>query len=207
MRWPAIVNRTDGQAAKGFWIGATNFTDVQGNTWNPKVINVGPRWNGDNEFFPKTFDDYASFTPPLVYVDGNPSFANPENIKAISDTIKSDRLIVNTVNTALGITVVRRIYAFSQQYHDNYHIMEYTFTNTGNSDIGLPARTLTGVVFYWQFRYAPGGPGPGYEVNNSARWGINSMNDARGYPADISNGLVPSSENDVKCMLRMARIP
>jgi hypothetical protein len=200
LRWPAIVNRTDGQAAKGFWIGATNFTDVQGNTWNPKVIDVGPRWKGDNEFFPKTFDSYAQFDPPRVFVDGAASFANPEELKATDPTIKSDRLIINTVNTALGITVERRIYAFSQQYHDNYHIMEYTFTNTGNSDIGLPTKTLTGVVFYWQFRYAPGGPGPGYEVNNSARWGINAMNDARGYPADINNPLIPASENDVRCM-------
>ena len=200
LRWPALVNRTDGQAAKGFWIGATNFTDAQGNSWNPKVIDVGPRWKGDNEFFPKTFDVYAQFDPPRVFVDGAPSFANPEEIKAVTDTIKSDRLIVNKVTTALGITIDRKIYAFSQQYHDNYHIMDYTFTNTGNPDIGLTAKTLTGVVFYWQFRYAPGGPGPGYEVNNSARWGMNAMNDARGFPTDIKNSLIPASENDVKVM-------
>lgn len=200
LRWPALVNRTDAQAAKGFWIGASNFTDAQGITWTPKVIAVGPRWKGDNEFFPKTFDAYAQFDPPRVLVDGNPSFANPEEIKAVSDTIKSDRLIVNRVTTGLGITIERKIYAFSQQYHDNYHIMDYTFTNTGNPDIGLTAKTLTGVMFYWQFRYAPGGPGPGYEVSNSARWGMNSMNDARGYPADIKNSLIPASENDVRCM-------
>lgn len=199
LRWPALVNRTDGQAAKGFWIGATNFTDAQGANWNPKVITVGPRWKGDNEFFPKTFDVYAQFDPPRVFVDGNPSSANPENIKAVSDTVKADRMIVNAVNTALGITVERKIYAFSQQYHDNYHIMDYTFTNTGNSDIGLAAKTLTGVMFYWQFRYAPGGPGPGYEVNNSARWGVNAMNDARGYPPDLKNSLIPASENDIRC--------
>ena len=201
LRWPALVNRTDAQAAKGFWIGATNFTDALGTNWNPKVIDLGPRWKGDNEFFPKTFDVYAQFDPPRVFVDGNPSFANPEDIKAVTDTIKSDRLIVNKVNTALGITIERKIYAFSQQYHDNYHIMDYTFTNTGNPDIGLTAKTLTGVMFYWQFRYAPGGPGPGYEVNNSARWGMNSMNDARGFLPDNNNSLIPASEkNDVRCM-------
>jgi hypothetical protein len=199
LRWPALVNRTDGQAAKGFWIGVKNFTDAQGNTWDPKIAAVGPRGKGDNEFFPKTFDMYAQFEPPRVFVDGNASFANPEELKPVADTIKSDRLLVNKVNTLYGITVERKIYAFSQQYHDNYHIMEYTFTNTGNPDIGLTAKTLTGVMFYWQFRYAPGGPGPGYEVNNSARWGINAMNDARGYPPDISNSLIPASENDIRC--------
>lgn len=200
LRWPALVNRADCQAAKGFWIGATNFTDVQGNNWNPKVIAVGPRWKGDNEFFPLSFDVYAKFGPPLVLVDGNPSFANPEEIKAVTDTIKADRLMVNKVNTLLGITIERKILAFSQQYNDNYHIMDYTFTNTGNPDIGLAARTLTGVVFYWQFRYAPGGAGPGYEVNNSARWGISAMNDARGFPPDNGNSLIQTSENDIRCM-------
>jgi hypothetical protein len=198
LRWPALVNRTDGQAAKGFWIGAKNFTDATGTNWDTKVIQLGPRWNGDNQFFPKIFDVYAQFDPPRVTVDGSPSFANPEDIKAVSDTVKSDRMIYNKANTVLGITEERRIYAFGQQYHDNYHIMDYTFTNTGNPDIGLTAKTLTGVTFYWQFRYAPGGPGPGYEVNNSARWGINSMNDARGYPPDIQNSLIPASENDVR---------
>jgi hypothetical protein len=128
LRWPAVINRTDGQAAKGFWIGATNFTDAQGIAWANKVIAVGPRWKGDNEFFPKTFDMYASFDPPRVNVDGAPSFANPEDIKGISDTVKSDRMLVSKVTTILGVTIDRKIYAFSQQYHDNYHIMDYTFT-------------------------------------------------------------------------------
>jgi len=198
MRWPAQVYRTDGQAAKGFWIGVTNFTDQGGKNWDTKVIHVGPRVNGDNEFFPQTFDAYARFDPPRVFVDGAPSFSNPEELKAVTDTIKADRLLVNRVTTVLGITMERKIYAFGQQYHDNYHIFEYTFTNTGNPQIGLAAKTLTGVQFYWQFRYAPGGPGPGYQVANSARWGINAMNDARGYPPDIATP-GKAGENDIKC--------
>jgi hypothetical protein len=31
----------------------------------------------------------------------------------------------------MGITMTRRVLAFSQQYHDNYFIIEYTFKNTG----------------------------------------------------------------------------
>ena len=176
LRWPALVSNADCQAAKGLWIGATNFTDAQGLNWANKVIVVGPRWLGNNEMFAKTFDDYAQFDPPTVYIDGSPSFANPEDLKATLDTLKSDRMIYNKVTTALGLTMERRIYAFSQQFHDNYHIMDYTFTNTGNPDIGLTAKTLTGVTFYWQFRYSPGGTGPALEVANSAQWGINAMN-------------------------------
>jgi hypothetical protein len=200
LRWPPLVNRTDAQAQKGFWMGASNFTDEKGTSWNPKVIAVGPRWNGDNQFYPKAFDMYASFDPPRVFVDGNPSFFNPEDIKAVVDTLKSDRMIYDKVNTGLGITMERKIYAFSQQYHDNYHIMEYRFTNTGNPEIGLAAKTLTDVRFFWQFRYAPGGPGPCLMVADNARWGKNAMCDARGFPPDISNSKIPAAENDVKCM-------
>lgn len=195
LRWPAQYKYQDMQAAKGFWIGTTNFTDAQGITYPHKVVHVGPRVNGDNEFFPVKFELYARFEPPRVFVDGTPTFSNPEDIKAIDPTLKADRMLLTVVNTAIGITMTRRVYQFSQQYHDNYHILDFTFTNTGNTDgdpeIELPNKTLTGVYFYWQFRYAINRE-IRYAVNNSAGWGINTMNDARG-------PWYPSAPNDLRC--------
>lgn len=198
LRWPAQYQYQDMQAAKAMWIGVTNFTDERNQTYPYKVIHVGPRVNGDNEFFPEKFDLYAKFEPPRVFVDGNPTFSNPEEITAILDTLKADRLLHTVVNTSIGVTVDRKIYAFSQQYHDNYHIFELTLTNTGNAKIGLPARPLTGLYIYFQFRYSVNRE-VRYVVNNSAGWGINTMNDARGFPPDIANTLIPASENDIKC--------
>ena len=43
-------------------------------------------------------------------------------------------MVFNVVNTTMGVTLTRRIMAFSQQYHDNYYIKEYTFKNTGYVD-------------------------------------------------------------------------
>ena len=200
LRWPAQYYRQDCQAAKGFWIGCKNFTDERGQNWTTKVIHVGPRVNGDQEFFPQTFDVYAQFEPPRVFVDGNPSFSNPEEIKAIDENAKADRVLVNTVTTSIGLTMERRIYAFSQQHHDNYHIFEFTFTNTGNPAIGLTARTFTDLYFYWQYRYSAIAE-IRYCINNSAGWGINTMNDARGFPPDIANPLIPAGQNDVKALL------
>jgi len=200
LRWPAQYYRQDCQAAKGFWIGCKNFTDERGVNWTTKVIHVGPRVNGDQEFFPQTFDVYAQFEPPRVLVDGSPSFSNPEEIKAVTDTIKADRVIVNRVTTSIGLTLERKIYAFSQQHHDNYHIFELTFTNNGNPAIGLQAKTLTGLYFYWQYRYSAIAE-IRYCVNNSAGWGINTMNDARGFPPDIANPLIPAGQNDVRALL------
>ena len=197
LRWPAQYERQDNQAAKGFWIGTTNFTDERNVVYPYKVVHVGPRVNGNNEFFPKKFEVYAQFEPTRVFVDGNPSFSNPEEITAVTDTAKADRVMVTLVNTSIGLTVERKIYAFSQQHHDNYHIFEMTFTNNGNPEIGLQPKTLTGLYFYWQYRYSVCQE-VRYVVNNSAGWGINTMNDARGYPPDIGNALIPAGENDVK---------
>ncbi|MBM4162314.1 MAG: T9SS type A sorting domain-containing protein [Ignavibacteria bacterium] len=201
LQWQAQYDYTDCQAAKGFWIGTSEFRDERGITYPHKVIHVGPRVNGDFEFFPLTFDVYSQFERTRVFVDGNPSFANPEDIKEVLDTLKADRVLVNTVNTAVGISFQRKIYAFSQQFHDSYHIFEFVFTNTGNADsdpeIEFPNKTLTGVYFYWQYRYSAAAEAR-YCVNNSAGWGINTMNDARGFPPDLANPLIPASENDIK---------
>ncbi|MFA3781811.1 hypothetical protein ABRY23_01950 [Melioribacteraceae bacterium 4301-Me] len=183
MQWPAIYQRQDAEAARGFWIGATNFTDADGVNYPYKVVHVGPRVPGTNEFFPQEFKMISKFDPPVVTVDGIVSYNNPTDNDEVDPTIKPDRMIVNVVNTQLGITMTRKIMQFSQQYHDNYFIYDYTFTNTGNTDgdpeIELPNNTLTGVYFYWQYRNALVNE-TRYEIGNATGWGINTMNDTRG---------------------------
>jgi hypothetical protein len=101
----------------------------------------------------------------------------------VDATQAADRMIVNVVNTSIGITMTRKIMQFSQQYHDNYMIFDMTFTNTGNTNadpaIELPNKTLTGVYFYWQYRYAPCAD-TRYVIGNGTSWGMNTMNDVRG---------------------------
>jgi hypothetical protein len=43
-------------------------------------------------------------------------------------------MIINRVNTLLGVTMERRIMQFAQPGLDNFHVIEYTFTNTGMTD-------------------------------------------------------------------------
>lgn len=76
LRWPAQYQYQDMQAAKGFWIGTTNFTDENNISYPQKVVHVGPRVNGDGEFYPVRFDAFGKFEAPRVFVDGAPSFAN-----------------------------------------------------------------------------------------------------------------------------------
>ncbi len=184
LRWPAIYAYQDMQAYKGFWIGATNFTDETNRSFTYKVVHVGPRVTGAGSFYPLQFDLISRFDPPTVFVDGLFQFGEAfSEVDEVDPTIPADRMLYNRVNTHMGITVERSIMQFSQDFHDNYHMMEYVFTNTGNVNadpaIELPNQTLEGVYFYFINRYSVGRQ-TRYLIGNATGWGINNMIDARG---------------------------
>ena len=157
LQWPAIYRYQDSQAAKALWIAVNPWTYGDG-TVGPYVVHVGPRVSGVGEFFPVLFEMVSKFRPPEVLVDGNVSEGKPVDNDRVDPSIRPDRMIVNVVNTAAGITMTRKIMQFSQQYHDNYFIYEYVFKNTGNINadpvIEKPNQTLQGVYFYFHYRYA-----------------------------------------------------
>ncbi len=184
LRWPGIYRFTDSQAAKALWIGATNVTDDIGTNYPYRVVHVGPRVSGGGEFFPLRFDLISKLPPTSVLVDG--AITEPEAAMAADfddATIESDVMIVNETNSLLGISMERRILQFTQEYHDNYHILEYTFTNTGNTDddpeIELPNQTLEGVYFFFQWRLSVAKE-TRYVIGNGTSWGLNAMLDTRG---------------------------
>ncbi|GMQ81368.1 MAG: hypothetical protein BMS9Abin05_0799 [Rhodothermia bacterium] len=184
LRWPGIYNYTDTQAAKALWIGASNVTDDLGITYAKRVVHVGPRVSGSGEFFPVRFEMVSRRDPPAVFVDGAFSIPSAEmaNDSVDPDQI-ADVMIINEVNTLLGITMERKIMQFSQEFHDNYHIIEYTFTNTGNTDgdadIELPNQTLEGVQIYYQWRLSVAKE-TRFVIGNGTGWGLNAMLDTRG---------------------------
>lgn len=183
MQWPAIYARQDAQAAKALWIGTTNFTDETGRSYPNKVVHVGPRVNGGGEFTPVKFELVSKFETPQAYTDGLLGELNPSDVNRVDPNLPCDKMLINVVNTKTGITMTRKIMQWSQEFHDNYHLMEFTFKNTGNIDfddeIELPGKTLTGVYFYWQYRIAPVNE-TRYEIGNGTGWGMNTMIDTRG---------------------------
>ena len=183
-RWPGIYEFNDAQVAKGLWIGAQNVTDPDGTAYPVRVVHVGPRVAGVGSFFPTRFDLTTRFPLPSVSVDGLPSFPRENMVADAVDPAQApEAMITNEVNTLLGITMRRRVMQFSQAYHDDYHLSEYTFTNTGNMDadaeIELPNQTLEGVVFYFQSRFAIARE-TRWVIGNGTGWGKNTMLDARG---------------------------
>ncbi len=183
LRWPAIYERLDMQAAKGLWIGCVDFTDENGFFWPYKVVHVGPRVSGTNEFFPIKFEMVSRFEVPYVYVDGNSTYREFVEIDRVDPTMKPDRMLISVTNSVLGITMTRKIMQFSHPYHDNYIVVDFTFENTGNVDgdeeIELPGQTLKDVYFFTQYRWAVCRQ-TRYVIGNGTGWGMNTMLDARG---------------------------
>ncbi|MXW14814.1 MAG: hypothetical protein F4120_10120 [Rhodothermaceae bacterium] len=184
LRWPGIYRLTDMQAAKALWIGAVNVTDDLGTNYARRVVHAGPRVSGGGEFFPTRFELISRLTPTTVLVDG--AITEPEAAMVADDvdpSIDADAMIIGEANTLLGITMERKILQFTQEYHDNYHILEYTFTNTGNvdddPDIELPNQTLEGVYFFFQWRLSVSKE-TRYVIGNGTGWGLNAMLDTRG---------------------------
>ncbi len=207
-RWPAFYLHQDMQAARGFFIALQDYDDpLAGTTYAYKVAHVGPRPRASielNEFMPVEFYLQGRFKAPAVVVDGEAAsdLDFKDNVDEFDSDLVADRILVNTVNSSTGITMHRKIYAYSQQYHDNFFIVDYTFTNTGiwNKDgSGVHNQTLDGVYFHWQYRNAVCGEGTtqgsaskatswsgymGWGMPNDTRWGINTMNDVLGETPD-----------------------
>ena len=182
-QWPAIYKAQDAQAGKALWLGVKNFTDSSGVEYPRRVVHVGPLVSGDGEFFPVSIKTTSKFAPPEVYVNGVESSDKFLINDGIDPNLKADREIRSVTNTLIGVTVKRTIKQFSQQHHDNYHIIEYTFINTGNTDndveIEIPDQNLEGFIPFFLNRMAPV-KATRYTIGLATGWGINTMNDQRG---------------------------
>jgi hypothetical protein len=202
--WPAQFPQQNTEVAKGIWIGAANYYDpALQTTFTAKVIGVGPRPNNADpvyEVMPVGFVMYGNVRAPNVVVDGAPSTDNLLNdlVDQYLDTLKCDRMIVSVCNTSMGITITRRIMAFSQQNNDNYFITDYTFKNTGIIDRQgtVYSQTLSGVYFFWENRVGYGEEGfrhvPPTPLNDIS-WGRNTVNQVIGTDPTAPSFTNPSS--------------
>ena len=181
LMWPAIDYNSGNSRAQAFWMGATNFTDENGTNYPHKIAHIGPRSGGDIQFFAVEQSIAGRFDPEVI-VDGAKSFEKYVYVNTIDRTMKADRSMTVKNNSRIGITTTAVMNAFSQEYHDDYHIIEYSFTNTGNVDgdeeIELSSE-LTGVYFFFIHRYMVH-DASSWIRGGGAPWGKFTMNDAVG---------------------------
>ena len=151
--------------AKGVWIGAKNFYDpVEKKIKSVKVIGSGPRYDPANqplEIFSNTIKLIGREKPPTIYVDNQTGTSNTlyDILDEEDPSLPCDRMVVIKYNTSMGVSVTKKVLAFTQQNHDNYFVYDYVFKNTGiyNTAGDTLRRTLTDFWVYFNYRYAMNG--------------------------------------------------
>ncbi|MDA3859762.1 MAG: hypothetical protein PF445_00910 [Melioribacteraceae bacterium] len=173
MKWPADYPYQDNSVIKRAWIGINDFTDAKGKYWEKYATYLAADYVGDG-IYPVVLNQTAKFKPTTVIVDGNSLYDLYLNdIDDYDNTIVSDRVITNVVNTHMGLTVSRTVYAFSQQYHENYFIKVFTYTNNGNVDYDDDIELTTpikGLRIGWGTRYSASREGA-INIGDGTSWG------------------------------------
>ncbi len=152
LTWPSDYLLQDNAVIERTWIGCQSFTDASGNQWGNYCVPVNSGYALTN-VFPTELKETAKFANPTIYVDGiDVSAPYTGDVDAVDPNQVADRVVTNLVNTTMGITMTRKVLAFSQQYHDNYFILEYTFKNTGYVD-GANQKVLNAPVKGFRFGF------------------------------------------------------
>ncbi len=204
LRWPAIYPYQDNAVIKRAWIATQDFTDENGEHWEVYGIYFSAGY-AEQSLFPIELKQTAKFQPPTVYVDGN-NITSPyeEDIDEINPDQIPDRIVTNVVNTSMGLTMTRRILAFSQQYHDNYFIKEFIFTNTGNTDYDDEIelnQTLKGIRLGWGVRYSVCREGA-YNIGDGQSWGKHTWVTKRGENYPEHAGEIITEQNPIVDWIR-----
>ena len=189
MLWPGIQATDPGGVSymhgMAMWISAKNFTDENGTNFDVRVSHVGPRFDGFGEYFEVQNRLISQFEAPVMTVDGLDTFKDVTAIDEIDSSLKPDRMVISTQNSSVGVTFERRAIQFSNQFHDDYHITEYIFTNTGNVDdddqIELDGQQLEDVYFTFIRRPKTSGSSASWDNSEGgSAWGATSQTDILG---------------------------
>lgn len=181
--WPADYLRQDNAVIKRSFFGVKNFVDETNYKWD-YWASYGSLGYVEVSLFPVKLKQYAKFEHPNVFVDGQSIYGiYAADVDSIDENQIPDRIVENTINTKIGLTITRRFLAFSQQYHDNYFIKEWILTNTGNTDwddeIELDG-PLEAIRIGWSTRYSCGRDGAYTMADGSQSWGKHSWVTKRG---------------------------
>ena len=189
--WPAQYSIDQNTVrTRGLWIGCCNFNDpVAGKVLGHKVVDAGPRV-GDysTKIFPQGIKLIGRRNHPDVTVDDHPAtiLDSYDVLDEVDPNLPCDREVLVTFNTSIGISVTKKQMVFDQPNHDNYHVKDFIFKNTGIYDATghIKQQTLDSVYFYFTERYAFAGVsctgyGLGWGSWNST-WGESNTNHSIG---------------------------
>ncbi|CAN0528903.1 unnamed protein product, partial [Laminaria digitata] len=194
MEYPAILRHSGHIISNAFWVGVKDWTDPNGKHYPYYVAHLGANEPGSFYTFPIQNKLIGRYEDTVVEVNGEPSFDNEAIVEEIDPGLAADRMLHNIHNMSMGITVDRKIYAYTNEYHDNYHVIKNTYCNTGNIDddeeIELPDQTLHDVIFYSINRWR-GAEQATRATSSEQTWGRYTVHDVVGdgyeeYPVDFT---------------------
>ena len=194
VEWPAIIRGSGHYRSKAYWIGIKNWTDEFGRSWEYHNARVGPRPDGSTYFRPIETRLVAKWEDTEVFVDGAASFDKIAVVDEVDPALPADRMLYHKYRTNQGVETERWVYAYSNQVHDDFHIIHRRMTNTGNTDdddeIELDGQTLNDVYFYNIYRWT-GRSQAAWHLSSAQVWGKFSMVDIVGdgngdYPVDFT---------------------
>lgn len=193
--FPAILRNSGHIIYDMFWIGVKDWIDTTGIGYPYYVARQGPIDPGAVYTYPIENRLIGRYEDSVVEVNGTPSTDNEAVLDDIDPGLPADRMVHTVHNMSIGITVERKAYAYTNEYHDNYHIVDYTYCNTGNVDdddeIELPNQTLHEVIFFRANRWRgseQGGFVTGFEQPFLGRYSIfDAVGDGfEEYPVDFT---------------------
>ncbi len=193
MQWPAILRNSGHTRAEGFWIGVKDWRSPEGQDFEYNVFLNGPRTAAETHVT-LDFKLVSRWPATEVTVNGDDAVSRVQLIDEVDPDLPSDRMIYSRIRTPLGIDVERKVYAYQNDYHDDYHLVDRTFQNTGNTDddevIELPGQIINDAYFFNIWRWA--GRKQAAEHGSLAQaWGKLNMIDIVGdgneeYPVDFT---------------------
>ncbi|MBW6458363.1 MAG: hypothetical protein K0B52_04285, partial [FCB group bacterium] len=129
--WPAWFSRSDNFVIDRQYMACRDFITPEGQLQGFKSTRFTTTAD-QSQLIPQMLEQVGKYPYCEITVDGRKQYYEDYLNENIEPDLPSDRIVTNIIRTGLGVTMTRTIYAFSQQYHDNYFIYEYTFENTGH---------------------------------------------------------------------------
>jgi hypothetical protein len=131
--WPAWYDRSDNFVIDRQFMACRNFTTPGGEVLNYKSAKFSTG-SSTSQIVPQVLEQEGKYPYCDITVDGTAQFVEDYLNGNVNADLEADRVVTNIIRSGLGVTMTRRVLAFSQPFHDNYFIYEYTFENTGNID-------------------------------------------------------------------------
>ena len=154
-------------SSKAVMLGCKDWVDSSGVSHAVKVSGHG-QWETEDKHVMMPVHDSEGWTikrqyrttPPSIEVDGlhleDPfPFNTSDGVGAAGMPGTTDGKITSYINTDMGMSIRQKALGFSQHNHDRYLITEYTFINTGNTDLDDNIelnQTIKGFYFLKQLR-------------------------------------------------------